>query len=300
MKKSIFNVLIIILLAVLTGTVIYSTFKKEKPEVITVTSKLEVRPVEIPDKMDFAGEPVPLDLFYVKEQFDRELTVNTYWHSSTLLALKRVNRWFPVIEPILKEEMVPDDFKYLALIESGLANVVSPAGAEGFWQFLDETGKAFGLTINKEVDERYHLEKATHAACRYLKKAYGKYGNWTTVAASYNAGMNRISDVTEGQLSKNYYDLYLNEETSRYVFRILAMKEIFKDPEKRGFYLQKEDLYQPIPVKQIKIESSIDDLAGFARDHGISHRMLIELNPWLRGEKLTVKKGESFIILLPD
>jgi membrane-bound lytic murein transglycosylase D len=255
-------------------------------------------PVPIPDSATFAGEPVPVDIFYVREQFDRELTVNTYWHSSTILSIKRAARWFPVIEPILAKNGIPDDFKYLALIESGLMNVVSPSGAAGYWQFLEKTGKEYGLTINKEVDERYNVEKATEAACAYLKKSYIKFGNWTLVASSYNAGPGRIDESIEKQQVRNYYQMLLPEETNRYIYRILALKSICENPIKYGFKLEKGDLYEPLEVKTIKVTGSISDLAAFAREHQTTYRMLKELNPWLRADKLNLR-GEDYTILLP-
>lgn len=258
-----------------------------------------VTPVPIPDTIRFAGEDVPLHIFYVKEQLDRELTVNTYWHSSTLLMLKRAARWFPVIEPILKEQGIPEDFKYLALIESSLMNVVSPSGAAGFWQFLEKTGKEYGLEIDREVDERYHAVKATAAACRYNRKAYERLGSWTLVAASYNAGQRRISQAVEDQGTRNYYEMYLSDETSRYVFRALAVKLIYESPEKYGFKLQKGDLYDPHTYRVKTVNSTIHSLPVWAIEHGISYRMLKELNPWLRSDKLTVRRGNSYQIALP-
>ena len=225
--------------------------------------------------------------------------MNTYWHSSTLLTIKRANRWFPVIEPILAKKGIPADFKYLALIESALMNVVSPSGAAGFWQFLEKTGKEYGLEINKEVDERYHVEKATEAACDYLNKAYLKFGNWTLVAASYNAGQGRIDESIDRQQSRNFYHLYLNDETSRYIFRILAMKIIYENPVKYGFKMEKGDLYDPLDVKTVKVTSTISDLPAFARQQNTTYRMLKELNPWLRSDKLTVRGGEEYFIALP-
>jgi membrane-bound lytic murein transglycosylase D len=256
-------------------------------------------PVPVPDSADFAGEPVPMDIFYVREQFDRELTVNTYWHSATILSIKRAARWFPVIEPILAKNGIPEDFKYLALIESGLLNVVSPAGATGFWQFLEKTGKEYGLVINKEVDERYHVTKSTEAACAYLNKSYIKFGNWTLVASSYNAGQNRIDEIIDKQQVRSYYHMYLSDETSRYIFRILAIKTIYENPVKYGFKIAPGDLYGPLDVKIIKVKESINDLPAFARKHKTTYRMLKELNPWLRSDKLTVR-GEEFEIALPN
>ncbi len=293
------NISIIILLPLFLGLIFILTSSDEDSRTgENVRKLLQIFAPHIPDQISFCGEEVPLDKFYVKEQLDRELTVNTYFHSSTIMLVKRAHRWFPVIEPILKEENVPDDFKYMALIESGLMNVVSPSGAAGFWQFLEPTAKEYGLRINKEIDERYHLVKATHATCRYLKDAYLKYGNWTLAAASYNAGMNRINIATEKQKTNNYYDLSLNDETSRYIFRILALKDIFRDPGKFGFSLEKEDLYEPIPTYKVEIDSTIEDLPGFAIEHGTTYRFLKELNPWLMDTKLTVT-NTSYIILLP-
>lgn len=257
-------------------------------------------PVSIPDSATFAGEPVPMDIFYVREQFDRELTVNTYWHSSTILNIKRAARWFPVIEPILAKNGIPKDFKYLALIESGLLNVISPSGATGFWQFLEKTGKEYGLTINKEVDERYHVAKATEAACAYLNKSYIKFGNWTLVASSYNAGQSRIDETIDKQQVRNYYHMFLNDETSRFVFRILALKSIYENPIKYGFKIAEGDLYDPLEYKTVKVKESISDLPAFARGHRTTYRMLKELNPWLRSDKLTVRHGEEFEIAIPD
>jgi membrane-bound lytic murein transglycosylase D len=279
--------------------------KKEEEKVQVTESMVFVEgmnyamPVPIPDSAKFAGEPVPLDIYYVREQFDRELTVNTYWHSATILSLKRAARWFPVIEPILAKNGIPDDFKYLALVESGLMNVISPAGATGFWQFLDKTGKEYGLTINKEVDERYHVVKSTEAACAYLNKSYLKFGNWTLVASSYNAGQGRIDETIDKQQVRSYYHMFLPEETSRYIFRILAIKCIFENQITYGFKLAPGDLYPPLDVKTLKVKESINDLPAFAREHKTTYRMLKELNPWLRSDKLTVR-GEEFEIALPQ
>ncbi|NTV83608.1 MAG: lytic transglycosylase domain-containing protein [Bacteroidales bacterium] len=277
--------------------------EKENDPVTEVMTFVEgmnyAMPVPLPDSATFAGEPVPMDIFYVREQFDRELTVNTYWHSSTLLSIKRAARWFPVIGPILKKNNIPDDFKYLALIESGLMNVVSPSGAAGYWQFLDKTGKEYGLEVNKEVDERYHVAKATEAACAYLNKSYNKFGNWTLVAASYNAGQGRIDETIEKQQVRNYYHMFLNDETSRYIFRILAMKYIYESPVAYGFKLAQGDVYNPLEVKTIKVTSTIHDLPAFARQQNTTYRMLKELNPWLRSDKLTVRNGEEYVISLP-
>lgn len=254
----------------------------------------------VPDNIDFAGETVPLNIFYVREALDREILVNTYWHNKTVLLFKRAHRWFPVIEPILKENGIPDDFKYLAVIESDLSNAVSPSGAAGFWQFLKGTAKDFKLEVNKEVDERYHVEKSTEAACRYLNASYEKFGSWALVAAAYNGGNRRISEALQDQKVDSYYDLLLSEETSRYVFRILALKTIMESPTAFGFFLREKDFYPTIPVKNIKVTESISNMADFAAGHNINYRVLKIFNPWLRSTSLKIKKGKSYIISIPD
>ncbi len=256
--------------------------------------------VEIPEKIDFAGEPAPLDLFYVREMLDRELLINTYWHTSTILLIKRANRWFPVIEPILKKNGIPDDFKYLALIESGLMNVVSPKGATGFWQFLEKTAREYGLEVNKEIDERYNVEKSTEAACRYLLDSYDEFGDWTLVAAAYNAGRKRVENAIEKQKTKDYYNLYLNDETSRYIFRIMAIKTIYQNPTKYGFYIRESDLYPFIPTINIKVENTIPDLVEFAHKNGVSYKILKLFNPWLRSGKLPDESHKTYYIKLPE
>ena len=255
---------------------------------------------EIPAKLDFCSEPVPLENFEVYERIDREFLVNTYWHSATLLSFKKANRWFPVIEGILKANDVPDDFKYLALIESGLSNVVSPMGATGYWQFMEEAAIKYGLEVDDEIDERYHVEKSTEAACKYLKEAYGKFGSWTLAAASYNMGIPGIEEQTGRQKTNNYYNLVLNEETSRYIARIIAMKEIFKSPEKFGYEINKDELYTPLAYKEIQISGAIDSLANFAIGKGINYKILKMYNPWLRENYLTNAGGKTYSIKIPE
>jgi len=255
--------------------------------------------VGMPENVNFCNEDAPLDLYYVRESLDRELTVNTYWHSSTLLLFKRAYRWFPVIEPILKENGVPDDFKYLALIESNLTNVVSPAGAAGFWQFLKSTGKTYDLEINKMIDERYNLEKATIAACKYINEAHEIYHNWTLAAASFNAGKDRITNALEDQKITNYYDLYLNPETSRYIYRILALKEIHNKPSAYGFYLREKDLYPSIPYYEVDVDTTVTNLVGFANKMDINYKILKEFNPWLRGDNLPNSTEKKYKIKIP-
>jgi len=252
-----------------------------------------------PISVEFSGEKTPLNISDVRERFERELLVNANLDASTLLIIKRANRSFPIIEPILAKYDVPDDFKYLAVIESGLANVVSPSGAKGIWQFMPETAKEKGMEISESVDERYHLEKATEAACKYLIEAKAKFGNWTLAAASYNGGMTGVNKQIEIQKVSNYYDLLLNDETSRYVFRILALKEIMKNPTKYGFTFTNEELYENIPTRKLEIDSSITDLASFALAQGINYKILKIHNPWLRDKKLVNTTKKKYIIEIP-
>ena len=259
----------------------------------------EVKALKIPENLSFAGEKVPLNEPDVRERIDRELLVNVYWQSNTLLNIKRAHKFFPVIEPILKKYGIPDDFKYLAVIESGLLNVTSPSGAKGFWQIMPATAKEYGLEVNENVDERNHLEKSTEAACKYFLKAYEKFGSWCLVAGSYNAGMSGITKVQEIQKSNSYYDLYLNTETSRYVPRIVATKEIMTNPKKYGFLYDQEDLYTLAPVKKVEVEIELPSLADFSAEHGASYKDLKILNPWLMEPKLNNKSGKKYIIDLP-
>ncbi|MDI1256776.1 MAG: lytic transglycosylase domain-containing protein [Flavobacterium sp.] len=253
----------------------------------------------IPKAVDFAGESTPLNIADVRERFERELLVNANLDASTLLIIKRANRVFPIIEPILKNYGVPDDFKYLAVIESGLVNAVSPAGARGVWQFMPLTAKERGMEVNDFVDERYHLEKSTEAACKYLLDAKSKFGSWTLAAASYNGGMSGVNKQIDLQQVSNYYDLLLNDETSRYVFRILALKEIMKAPDKFGFIVTPEELYQNIPTRKLEIDSTINDLASFAKTQGINYKILKIHNPWLRDKKLLNVAKKKYIIEIP-
>ena len=255
--------------------------------------------IDIPEAISFAGEPVPLTMPDVRESFDKELQINTYWHSNTLFLLKRANRWLPQIDSVLEKNGIPPDFKYLPLIESALLNDVSPKEAVGFWQILKTSGREFGLEITNEVDERYDPIKATVAACKYLKQAHGKFGSWTLTAASYNRGMSGVNRSLENQNVKSYYDLHLNDETSRYVFRIIAIKEIVENPQKYGFKLKQEHLYQREKLRHVQVKESIKDLIAFAHQQGINYKLLKRHNPWLRGERLTVRKGRSYVIAIP-
>ena len=260
---------------------------------------LRVEALDIPNVMTFAGERVPLQDTDVRERLDREIHVNTYWHSNMLLMIKKANRFFSEIEPLLKKYNLPDDFKYLAVAESGLDNVTSHAGASGFWQFMKATGKEYGLEINNYVDERYNLELATKVAAQYLINSKELFGSWTTAAAAYNAGNAGITKQMKRQDATDYYNLLLNSETGRYVFRILAFKEILSNPEKYGFYLDQQDLYQAIPTKTIIIETPIEDFAKFAKQQGINYKILKIHNPWLRDTYLKNASGKAYSIKIP-
>ena len=283
---------IVTAVAIISGVFIYATTQTSvQPQVVNSYG--------LPKAIDFAGESVPLTIADVSERLDREMIINTNLHSTTTLILKRANRVFPIIEPILKKNGIPDDFKYLAVIESGLVNVVSPAGARGVWQFMPQTAKEYGMEVNDIVDERYHLEKSTQAACDYLKSAKNKFGNWTLAAASYNGGVAGINKQIERQGVTDYYDLLFTEETSRYVFRIVALKEIMKNPEKYGFNLPKEQLYFPIETKKIMVDSTVSDLATFAKNQGINYKVLKIHNQWLRDTKLDNKTKKVYTFDIP-
>ncbi|MEO8233582.1 MAG: lytic transglycosylase domain-containing protein [Ignavibacteriota bacterium] len=255
---------------------------------------------KIPDNISIFGEGVPLENFEVCERVDREILVNTYWHSATILAIKRANRWFPVIELILKQNNIPDDFKYLAVVESNLENIVSPAGATGFWQFIKSASKQYGLEVNDEVDERYDLEKSTVAACKYLKTAYDMFGNWTMSASSYNAGISGIDKWSGLQKSANYWNLVLGSETSRYVSRIIAMKLIMENPNAYGYDLMEKDLYQPLKFKEVELSTYVANFADYAVTLGVNYKTLKLYNPWLRDTSLKNKGGTTYKIKVPE
>ena len=259
----------------------------------------QIKALKIPENLDFAGERVPTENEDIKERIDRELLTNTYWQSNTMLLLKRAHKFFPMIEPILKENGIPNDFKYLAVIESGLLNVTSPAGAKGFWQILDATAKENGLEVNSNVDERYHVEKSTQAACNYLKAAKARFGNWTLAAAAYNAGNRGVSSKMEIQKVGSYYDLLLGDETERYILRIVALKEIMSNPEKYGFIFDQEDLYSATPTKIVEVSTPIMDIAQYAIDLGINYKIMKLHNPWLRENTLENKTGKTYQLKIP-
>ncbi len=254
----------------------------------------------IPEKLDFAGEPVPLENPDIRERFDRELLVNTYWQSNGLLLFKRANQYFPILEPLLKKYGLPDDFKYLAVAESGLEYTSSPAGASGIWHFMKGTGLEYGLEINDYVDERYNLDKATMVAAEYLKKSKDKFGSWTMAAASYNAGVGGMNKQINRQKETSYYDLLLNTETSRYVFRILALKEIMSNPKKYGFNFREKDLYTNVPTYTVKVDTPVEDWAEWIKPYGINYKILKIHNPWLRDTYLKNSSGKEYLIQIPE
>ena len=293
---------IVVLLSIMS---IFSFSSKEHAENISVLNSLKEKYTifAIPKPSStiyFANERVPLENPDIWERYDKELLKNTYWQSNTLLLHKRAAKYFPVIEPILKKNNLPDDFKYLALTESGLENVTSPAGAKGFWQIMKSTAKEFNLEVNSEVDERYHIEKSTQVACDFLNSAKEKFGSWTLAAAAYNMGRSGLLKQMNRQKSYTYYDLLLNNETSRYVFRILAIKEIIENPKKYGFQFRTEDLYKNIPTYELMVDTSISSWADFSKEYGINYKILKLHNPWLRESYLTNKLKKKYYIEIPQ
>jgi hypothetical protein len=283
----------------------YGLFINSTPVVPPVQQVVEIprfynSPVEIPAAMEFAGEKISLDNFDVKESLDRELLVNSYFQSQTILYLKKSKRYFHLIEPILKKNNIPDDFKYLSLAESGFQEkIISPAGATGLWQMMKKAAIENGLEVTNEVDERYHAEKSTEAACRYLNRSYRQYGSWIIVAASYNAGISGIKRQTELQDSKNYFDLLLNDETSRYVYRILALKLIMENPEKYGFKVPEDEKYPILACKEVNLSGSVTNLAVYAQQQGINYKLLKYFNPWLRQSYLKNPSKKSYKLRIP-
>ena len=260
----------------------------------------QIYAINLPEKINFSGEATPLNELNIRERLDQELLINTYWQSKTILLIKRAEKYFPIIEKILKEKNIPDDFKYLAVAESGLENVTSPSGAKGFWQFLKKTGLEYGLEINSEIDERYHLEKSTKAACQYIEDAYLQFGNWTLAAASYNMGKYGLKKSLELQKVNSYYDLMLNNETYRYVFRILAIKEIIENSEKYGFQINTNDYYQLPALKEITIDTTINNIAEFSIDLNLNYKITKELNPWILGNVISNTEQKTYKIKIPN
>lgn len=302
MKK--YTVFILLSIIITGGTVLFIILtsgnniekaETERPLVLSMTAS-----VAVPEKMEFAGEQITFDRYDKRERMDRELNSFTYFHSTTLLLFKRANRFFPIIEPVLRQQGVPDDLKYLAVIESNLdPRAVSPARAAGLWQFLQSTAKQYGLETTSSVDERYHVEKSTEAACRYLKEAYRKYGSWSAAALSYNGGQARITNGLKNQGVDDSLDLWLAEETSRYYYRMLAIKEIFENPQQYGFIIKPEHLYKPMQFKEVEVSFSIPDLAEFAKQHNITYAQLKDFNSWLRDTGLSNPSGKTYTLLIP-
>lgn len=262
-------------------------------------SKYQVYALDLPSEISFAGERCPLERQDITERFDRELHINTYWRSNTLLLMKRINRWFPMIEKAFKNEGIPDDFKYIAIAETMLQNLESPAGAGGFWQLLPATARELGLEVNDEVDERYDQIKATYAAAKYLKRAKKRFGTWTNVAASYNRGMNGFQRALKKQKVNNFYDLKLNNETARYVFRILAFKEIIENPERYKFKIKRQQYYPDVKTTKLKVDSTINNLVDFAHQQGITYKTLRLHNPWINDYSLTNRNRKTYAFLIP-
>lgn len=301
MKKLSIAAIVLASLAIAGEAFIFATRKEDSEELLqrTIMANYHVYAPVIPDTLSFAGERVPLETYYVREALDNELIVNMYRQSATVSYFKRAGRYFPVIEPILEKNGIPNDFKYLCVIESGLTNATSPAKAQGFWQFIKSTGTSYGLTVDTEVDMRNHLEASTEAACRYIRALYNRFGSWTAAAAAYNCGENGLEKRMNLQSQKSYYDLYLNSETSRYVYRILAMKVIMQNPQRYGYHLRHCDLYPEIPTRTITVSDKNIDLYQLAKQNGTSYKMLRTLNPWLTTDHLTNKPGKTYEIKLP-
>ena len=285
----------------LIGLVLISFEQPNQTSIITYgePSSFKVHALHVPSQVNFAGELMQLDEDDLMERMDKELLVNTYWQSNTLLMMKRANKFFPQIERILKEEEVPDDFKYLALIESGLENLRSPAGAKGFWQILRTTGREYGLEVNSNVDERYNIELSTRMACAYLKKAKERLGSWTLAAASYNRGIAGINRILKKQQADNYYDLLLGTETKRYMFRILAVKEIMQAPERYGFFVEDAQLYSPLEYRTVAVDTAITNIARFSKQMSVNYKTMKIYNPWLLQNHLNNKSRKLYHIALP-
>jgi len=293
------SILIVLLYGtILLSIILASRYTEIEDQEDNMTEGMQIYPVLIPSSLDFCGEPVPLDRFEIKERLDRELLVNAFWQSNATLIIKRSKRCFKIIEPILKRNGVPEDFKYLAVAESGLQNAISSAGAKGIWQFMASSAKRYGLEITDEVDERYDLEKATEAACEYLLKGYAQFGSWTMAAAAYNRGNNGIRRDLKKQLISDYYDMHLNSETARYVFRILAFKTIMQNPKLYGYHIKNKDYYGIIPTQNITVDTTIGNLSEYANQMGTNYHILKTLNPWILRNQLPVR-NDTYTIKAP-
>ena len=302
MMKTIKNILACLGLLSLSGLLIFAVQDAPSDENLEkkIINDYNVYALNVPENLDFAGEALPLGNPDILERMDRELLVNTYWQSNALLMFKRANKYFPIIEPILEKHGIPNDFKYLAVIESGLTNAVSPAGARGVWQIMKATGRENGLEINTNVDERYNLEKSTEVACKYLLEAKERFGSWTLAAASYNAGKAGVARRLKEQNVSDYYDLLLGEETGRYMFRIVALKEILNHPDKYGFNFRHKDLYKPIPTYKVAVDTAVTDFVKFSEKFGINYKILKLHNPWLREPHLNNKSRKEYFIDIPE
>ncbi len=292
------NYLLAFLLLVLGSSLAFTFLESDKYKT-WFTESYKLKSPYIPPDVNFAGEKMPVSQEDIHERMDREIMATAYWQSSTMMLLKRSKKYFPIIEPILKENNIPLDFKYLCVAESGLSNATSPSNAKGFWQLLEGTAKPLGLEINDYVDERFHLEKATRAACAYFKESYSQFNNWTLTAASYNRGQAGTMRDLNYQGANSFYDLYMNDETSRYIFRIVAYKLIFENPELYGFYLHDSDYYSMKPRMLITVDSTINSLSLFAQDQGSNYKTLKLYNPWLRDRSLPNKTNRKYTIELP-
>lgn len=301
MKKLSIAAIVLASLALAGEAFIFATRKEESEELHAraIRADYHVYAPSIPDTMTFCGERVPLNLWYVREGLDRELVSNMYYQSSTLFNIKRATRVFPTIERILKEEGVPEDMKYLCVIESSLQNVTSPAGANGYWQFMKATGQKYGLEISDEIDMRNDLEASTHAACRYLKSLKARFGGWTEAAAAYNCGENGLEKRLSNQQQQSYYELLLNKETQRYVYRILALKLIMQHPQNYGYTVRRCDTYPELLYEEVELSGKDVDLVQFAIDHGTTYKMLRTMNPWITTDNLKNKTGKSYKVRIP-
>ena len=301
MKKLAIAAIVLASLALAGEAFIFATRKEESEAVHqrAIRADYRVYAPSIPDTLSFAGERVPLNQYYVRESLDRELVSNMYYQSSTLFNITRATRVFPTIERILREQGVPEDMKYLCVIESGLQCVTSPAGAQGWWQFMKTTGQKYGLEVGDDIDMRNHLEASTVAACKYLKDLKRRFGSWTAAAAAYNCGESGLNKRLVAQRQDSYYELLLNQETQRYVYRILALKLIMQHPQDYGFYVRRCDTYPEVPTTEVDLTGQEVDLVDFARDHGTTYKVLRMLNPWLTSSTLKNKAGKTYKVKIP-
>lgn len=301
MKKIVLGFSIAVVSIIAIGAISMSETKNAgSPEKESLVNDYNVYSIAMPENLTFAGEKVPLTDPDIEERFDNELLSNVYFQSNAIKLIKKAQKYFPIIEPILKEEGIPDDFKYLAVAESALTNAVSPAGAKGFWQLMPATARELGMEVNDNVDERYDIEMSTRAACKYLKESKKNFGSWTLAAAAYNAGNAGVNRQQDRQETEEYYDLLLNNETARYVFRILALKEILEKPVAYGFNISPEHYYKNVPVTKVKVDVEVDDLVAFAKANKISYKVLKIHNPWLREANLNNKSGKTYYFSIPE